>query len=69
MRSGDFSSDAFGNPVSGLAIVNPNMIGASTSPTLYPNVYFQCDNAGILSLPSPMEVRPRVFPATRFHPV
>ncbi len=46
MRSGDFSSDAFGNPVSGLAIVNPNMIGASTSASVYPNVYFQCDAAG-----------------------
>jgi hypothetical protein len=46
MRTGDFSSDAFGNPVSGLAIVNPNMIGASTSPTAYPNVYFHCDSAG-----------------------
>jgi Carboxypeptidase regulatory-like domain len=46
MRNGDFSSDAFGNPVSGLAIVNPNMIGSSTSPTTYPNVYFQCNGAG-----------------------
>ncbi|WP_158748671.1 carboxypeptidase-like regulatory domain-containing protein [Acidobacterium sp. S8] len=46
MRTGDFSADAFGNPVSGLAIVNPNMIGASTSPTTFPNVYFQCDGAG-----------------------
>jgi hypothetical protein len=46
MRTGDFSSDAFGNPVSGLAIVNPNMIGASTSTTAYPNVYFQCDSSG-----------------------
>jgi Carboxypeptidase regulatory-like domain len=46
MRTGDFSSDAFGNPVSGLAIVNPNMIGASTVPTTYPNVYFQCDSGG-----------------------
>ncbi len=46
MRSGDFSSDAFGNPVSSLAIVNPNMIGASTSPSTYPNVYFQCDGSG-----------------------
>ena len=46
MRTGDFSSDPFGNPVSGLAIVNPNMIGASTSPTTYPNVYFQCDSSG-----------------------
>jgi hypothetical protein len=46
MRTGDFSSDPFGNPVSGLAIVNPNMIGASTSPSSYPNVYFQCDSSG-----------------------
>jgi Carboxypeptidase regulatory-like domain len=46
MRSGDFSADPFGNPISGLAIVNPNMIGASTNPSLYPNVYFQCNAAG-----------------------
>jgi hypothetical protein len=46
MRTGDFSSDAFGNPVSGLAIANPNMIGASADPTVYPNVYFQCNGQG-----------------------
>ena len=46
MRTGDFSNDPFGNPISGLGIVNPNMIGASTSPTAYPNVYFQCDGLG-----------------------
>lgn len=46
MRTGDFSSDAFGNSVGGLAIVNPNMIGASTSTATYPNVYFQCDGSG-----------------------
>src|SRR5580658_3300597 len=46
MRTGDFSSDAFGKPVPGLAIVNPNMIGASTTTTVYPNVYFQCDGSG-----------------------
>jgi hypothetical protein len=46
MRSGDFSADPFGNPVSGLAIANPNMIGASTSTSAYPNVYFQCDGSG-----------------------
>ena len=47
MRTGDFSSDAFGNPVTGLvAIVNPNMIGASTDPTAAVNVYFHCDPAG-----------------------
>ena len=46
MRAGDFSADPFGNPVSGLVIVNPNMIGASTNPAVTPNVYFQCDGAG-----------------------
>jgi hypothetical protein len=46
MRGGDFSADPFGNPVSGFAIVNPNMIGASTNPAAYPNVYFQCDASG-----------------------
>ena len=46
MRTGDFSSDPFGNPLSGLQIVNPNMIGASTNPNVYPNVYFQCDSSG-----------------------
>src|ERR1700722_152983 len=46
MRSGDFSSDAFGNPVSGLVIGNPHMYGASTSTGTYPNIYFQCDAAG-----------------------
>ena len=35
MRSGDFSKDPFGNPVAGLAIVNPNTQGA-----------FQCSSAG-----------------------
>jgi hypothetical protein len=46
MRAGDFSADPFGNPVSGLAIANPNMIGASTSTSAHPNVYFQCDGSG-----------------------
>lgn len=41
MRNGDFSSDAFGNPVSGLAIVNPNMTGVTG-----PAAYFQCDSGG-----------------------
>jgi len=36
MRGGDFSADAFGNPVSGLVIANPNMVGA-------PDPYFQCN--------------------------
>src|SRR5277367_4439374 len=46
MRTGDFSADPFGNAISGLGIVNPNMIGASTDPNTYPNVYFQCNGAG-----------------------
>ena len=45
MRTGDFSSDPFGTPVSGLVIVNPNMAGAATPAN--PNaIYFQCDAAG-----------------------
>jgi Carboxypeptidase regulatory-like domain len=54
MRTGDFSNDAFGNPTAigaatateGSGIVNPNMVGASTDPTAYPNIYFHCDTAG-----------------------
>jgi hypothetical protein len=52
MRTGDFSADPFGNPISPAggpfvaAIVNPNMIGASTDPTSPVNVYFHCDPAG-----------------------
>jgi len=43
---GDFSQDPFGNPVSGLSIVNPNMAGASTDPLQHPSIYFQCDSSG-----------------------
>jgi len=46
MRAGDFSADAFGNPVSGIVIVNPNMVGASTDPNTFPNIYFHCDAGG-----------------------
>ena len=46
MRTGDFSADPYGNTLSGLQIANPNMIGASTSTKVYPNVYFQCDSLG-----------------------
>ena len=58
MRTGDFTSDPFGNPVTGQVvtsqgatvavpgIVNPNMIGASADPAASPNVYYQCDGAG-----------------------
>src|SRR5467141_4599343 len=39
MRNGDYSA----NPASGLVIANPNMVGTSTNPSVYPNIYFQCD--------------------------
>jgi len=39
MRGGDFTNDPFGNAVSGLAIANPNMVGAT-------DAYFQCDSSG-----------------------
>src|SRR6202522_272779 len=46
MRTGDFSSDPFGNPVSGPIIVNPNMVGAATPAN--PNaIYFQCNASGV----------------------
>jgi len=35
-----------GNPVSVPGIVNPNMLGTSTNPAVFPNVYFQCDAGG-----------------------
>src|SRR3984957_2515856 len=53
MHNGDFSADPFGNPVSGFAIANPNMIGTSTNPSTYPNVYFQCDGSGNPILANP----------------
>src|SRR6266403_2743892 len=42
MRNGDYSA----NPASGLVIANPNMVGTSTNPSVYPNIYFQCDPSG-----------------------
>jgi hypothetical protein len=53
MRGGDFTDDPYGDNISGstgagflATIANPNMIGASTSLTAYPNVYFQCNGSG-----------------------
>jgi len=48
MRGGDFSADNFGNPVTSgtYVIANPYMLGASTDPGTYPNIYFQCDASG-----------------------
>ena len=52
MRGGDFTNNPFGTPVLDsngnvvtLPIANPNMQGASTDPTVYPNVYFQCSGS------------------------
>jgi Carboxypeptidase regulatory-like domain len=53
----DFTTDPFGKPVTGTVmvggnavsvpgIVNPNMLGTSTNPATFPNVYFQCDASG-----------------------
>ena len=53
MRGGDFSADPFGNSLSGIGpsftpvIANPNMVGASSNPAVYPNVYFQCNSSGV----------------------
>ena len=61
MRNGDFSKDPFGNayqpgtdgcygspnaPNMNCVIANPNMVGASTNPAVFPNIYFQCDGSG-----------------------
>ncbi len=46
MRNGDFSADNFGNPTSGLAIVNPNLIVTPPATGAYPDVSFHCDGAG-----------------------
>src|SRR5882762_2323541 len=46
MRDGDYSADPFGNPASGLVIANPNMVGTSTNPSVFPNIYFQCGPGG-----------------------
>jgi hypothetical protein len=58
INNGDFSEDAWGNPQTGLVIVNPNMVCNPntmcgpvtdpylTNPGIYPNVYFQCDSMG-----------------------
>jgi Carboxypeptidase regulatory-like domain len=53
----DFTNDPFGNPVNGTVTVggntvtvpgisNPNMVGTSTNPAVFPNIYFQCDGSG-----------------------
>jgi len=54
MRTGNFSADNFGNPVSQIVVTNPYMSGASTVPNLpnpnpnvpNNNIYFQCDPSG-----------------------
>jgi hypothetical protein len=53
MRTGDFTADPWGDNISVSptgdfqpTIANPNMVGASTDLSAYPNVYFQCDGSG-----------------------
>jgi carboxypeptidase family protein len=65
MRTGDFSADPFGNAVSGLAIVNPNMIGASTNPAVTPNVYFQCGPLGQPLPATPNGLQPHGTPCNK----
>ena len=65
MRTGDFSRDPYGNAVSGLVIVNPNMIGASADPAAFPNVYFQCDSAGNPLSPNPDGSQPQGTPCNK----
>jgi len=49
MRGGDYSSDAFGNPLPAgeMVITNPYMSGASA-----PSIYFQCDPSTGVALPA-----------------
>ena len=61
MRNGDYTNDAFGNPVFGTftrpdgtkvpvpVIVNPYMTGASLDPTAPVNAYFQCNGGQPIS--------------------
>jgi hypothetical protein len=65
MRTGDFSADPFGNGISGLTIVNPNMIGASTDPANFPNVYFQCDGNGNALPSNPDGSQPQGIPCNK----
>jgi Carboxypeptidase regulatory-like domain len=68
MRGGDYSSDPFGNPVSGMVIANPNISGA-------PDPYFQC----VPGTHTPTAVNPNgsqvpgadcnVIPSALFNPI
>ena len=59
MRTGDFSSDNFGNPLTSIAITNPYMFGASSTPNPpnntpnvpNNNIYFQCVNGTTQPMP------------------
>jgi Carboxypeptidase regulatory-like domain len=65
MRTGDFSADPFGNAISGMVIVNPNMIGSSTNPAIYPNVYFQCNGSGQPLAANPDGSQPQGTPCNK----
>ncbi len=74
MREGDFSDDPYGNPVFGTynenvpvpAIVNPNMIGASSNPPFIRMCISSAIARETLSLQIPMGVRHRAHRAPRF---
>ncbi len=58
MRNGDFSADPFGNADLGLAIANPNMVGASTSRPSIPTSTFSATAPAIRYLRTPTAARP-----------
>jgi carboxypeptidase family protein len=80
MRSGDFTNDAFGRPVTATftpppgggnpitvpGIVNPNMSGASRDPRVFPNIYFQCDPvSGVPEPVNPDASQPQGTPCSK----
>jgi len=69
MRTGDFSSDPFGNPVSGLVIVNPNMIWGldESGPSLRIFISSAMEQATLCPRP-PTEARLPEFPVIKSQP-
>ncbi len=65
INNGDFSADPWGNAQSGLVIFNPNMIGASTTTSTYPNIYFQCDASGNAIQANPDGSQPQGTPCNK----
>ena len=67
-RSGDFTTDSFGNGVSGQALINPNVYGLSTNPAVTPNAYFQCNAAGNPAPVNPDGSQPPGIPCSKIPP-